>query len=236
MDIDLKLVLIAFLIGLSLYLLVNIVFKIEGYAEGSKQLSPSCSTELENLCGDERNDIFRCAACAGENKDDLYSAGCDRDNEGITHWCVNTSPSPSPSPSPSLSPSGECVCAFETDQSTCIDYASPTGLNFRHKEICNRRNKDNCYFDENTSYVGEGTCIWKTPSTKIPPEIDDCEKITIGQCYGLNESGYNQCTPIEGPELGGCVPRTKYNNDHKCTFDESCASGYCESGYCKQKK
>ena len=48
--------------------------------------SGSCSAALQSLCGTARNDVFKCATCAGENQGVLEHSGCT--NKAISVWCA----------------------------------------------------------------------------------------------------------------------------------------------------
>ena len=78
--------------------------------------TPSCENELNKLCGQTKGDPFRCASCAGDNQEQLHTAGCT--NDKIAQWCAGESPSPSPpssdicnnlNPTTCLSSTGNCV-------------------------------------------------------------------------------------------------------------------------------
>ena len=231
MNIDLETCILTFFIGFVIYLLVNRVFMVEGVTD--KKDGVSCINPPPNTCFPKEKKT-QCL----DTKPGVWSCGVDRDRcKGPTQvWCESPSPSPpggGGGGGGGEEEGGECVCAFEKIDGGCIDYANQVGAaRMRRKELCNKRNKENCYFDENTDYVGEGTCIWNTGETKIPPEID-CEKLSTGQCLILNEYGFNQCHSLG--KFGHCVPQEKYDNYDTCMFQESCKSGYCDSGYCKPK-
>jgi hypothetical protein len=137
MDINLETYFFAFLIGLSLYLLVNRVFMVEGASNIPSCDTGACETSKTNQtcyyepkCDPEHREFNggkgcnaggidkKCRFCGFGNYSDIDCGGPSNPSPPPS----NPSPSPppstpspppsNPSPPPSPSPSGECVCTM----------------------------------------------------------------------------------------------------------------------------
>ena len=195
MDIDLKLVLIAFLIGFALYLLVNRVFMVEGVTDNAcsvdncnKQCHPDEPCFCDNTCpglGCNVRNIDKCRFCGFGNYSDIDCGGPSNPSPPPS----NPSPSPppstpspppsNPSPPPSPSPSGECVCTIpfiSENPLACRDVGNnPNNPKPNiEKTVCTlRRTPEDCENIIGHQNVTKGTCKWET-SPPTPPPSGEC--------------------------------------------------------------